>query len=186
MSTLGKRWVRHGYNLTGRTFGRLTVIHEAADSGGPGRHRRWVCRCSCGNTTETLAHNLMRTTGATLSCGCFMRESKRIKPFEALYNVLVRRATRQQLCVLTYEEFLPFTVVSECRYCCGPIEWNKHLSAVADSRAYNLDRKDNSVGYTASNLVVCCKNCNYTKGDRFTYEQFLQIGAVIRSFRCPA
>ena len=38
------------------------------------------------------------------------------------------------------------------------------------SAKYNLDRKDNSIGYSKNNCVVCCSTCNYIKGDKFTYE----------------
>jgi hypothetical protein len=51
------------------------------------------------------------------------------------------------------------------------------------ARGYNLDRKDSSVGYVISNLVVCCKRCNLSKADRFTYEEWVEIGKVIRKMR---
>lgn len=54
-------------DLTGMTFGRLTVISEngAAKNG----HRMWLCQCSCGNTTTVNGSNL--TSGGVVSCGCF-------------------------------------------------------------------------------------------------------------------
>lgn len=52
-------------DLTGQTFGRLTVIERA-----PNRDGRvyWKCRCSCGNVTEVSAQNLK--LGLATSCGC--------------------------------------------------------------------------------------------------------------------
>ena len=55
-------------DLLGRRFGKLTVIAEAASSGG---QARWVCRCDCGNECTVLAKNLMR--GHSTSCGCKRR-----------------------------------------------------------------------------------------------------------------
>jgi len=70
----------HKYNfidLTGKKFGRLTVIKRVGTSeyGQP----MWECQCDCGNTTETASQSLRN--GVTKSCGCFAREnsSKRYK-----------------------------------------------------------------------------------------------------------
>jgi hypothetical protein len=50
-------------NLTGRTFGFLTV--EAVDR--PGNDLHYRCRCACGRITVVLASNLR--SGNTRSCG---------------------------------------------------------------------------------------------------------------------
>jgi hypothetical protein len=46
----------------------------------------------------------------------------------------------------------------------------------------NLDRKDSSGAYEASNVVPCCRRCNYGKNNMFTYEEWMAIGQVIRSW----
>jgi hypothetical protein len=58
-------------DITGRTFGRLTVI----GNGGRDRwgKRLWHCRCSCGGETLATARNLK--IGHTKSCGCWRRDS---------------------------------------------------------------------------------------------------------------
>lgn len=55
-------------DLTGRRFGKLTVIgsHESRNG-----KTFWPCRCDCGNSTTVVASNLKR--GNTLSCGCLQR-----------------------------------------------------------------------------------------------------------------
>ncbi len=53
-------------DLTGKTFGRLTVISEAEKRN---RYVRWLCRCRCGKETTVDAQRL--TGGHTKSCGCF-------------------------------------------------------------------------------------------------------------------
>lgn len=60
-------------DLTGRKFGRLTVIERAEDYIEPsGRHKvRWLCKCDCGNKKVVLSGNLGRTT---YSCGCLNKE----------------------------------------------------------------------------------------------------------------
>ena len=52
-------------DISGQTFGRLTVIEPA--TGGKQR-----CLCSCGNLVEVLTYNLKN--GNTQSCGCLQKE----------------------------------------------------------------------------------------------------------------
>lgn len=52
-------------DITGQTFGRLTVIESI-----PGGKQR--CLCSCGNMIEVLTYNLKN--GNTQSCGCLQKE----------------------------------------------------------------------------------------------------------------
>ena len=57
-------------DLTGRKFGKLTVLYEDAPVYTPGGYKlnKWVCQCDCGNITSVAGHSLMG--GATSSCGC--------------------------------------------------------------------------------------------------------------------
>lgn len=52
-------------DLTGRRFGRLTVLRRA--EGAPGI-ARWICRCDCGNESRSRADRLRE--GRAQSCGC--------------------------------------------------------------------------------------------------------------------
>lgn len=54
----------------GDRFGALTVIGESSNTE---RHRKWKCRCDCGELTEVYQHHLL--SGEVRSCGC-RRESK--------------------------------------------------------------------------------------------------------------
>jgi hypothetical protein len=57
-------------DLTGRRYGRLTVIGFAeADKNG---NARWLCRCDCGEEIVTRADCLK--IGKTKSCGCLRKE----------------------------------------------------------------------------------------------------------------
>jgi hypothetical protein len=60
---------RNKIDLTGKVFGRLTVVSENSIkslSGGI----RWNCQCECGKTTIAMGSNLRN--GDTKSCGCYM------------------------------------------------------------------------------------------------------------------
>src|SRR5438876_8252303 len=63
--------MRPARDLTGQTFGRLTVesrIPRSTSHPAP----TWLCRCKCGNTTQVTSGSLQ--TGNTQSCGCLGRE----------------------------------------------------------------------------------------------------------------
>jgi len=61
-------------DLTGKTFGRLTVIGYAGrlQTEKPQRRTMWLCRCQCGTEKAIYASSLVR--GLTQSCGCLHRE----------------------------------------------------------------------------------------------------------------
>ena len=65
----------HPDDLTGRTFGRLTVLGR-----GPMTHERyprrmWHCRCECGLDVMVAGTNLR--DGRQVSCGCFRADQAR-------------------------------------------------------------------------------------------------------------
>lgn len=63
-------------DLTGKQFGRLTVICRGEDYVSPSGARtvRWLCKCSCGNPKLLLIQRGALTSGATVSCGCYQKE----------------------------------------------------------------------------------------------------------------
>lgn len=67
-------------DLTGRTFGRLTVIERACHEKGKKPH--WICKCECGNYSVVASGNLR--TGSTKSCGCLNYEDLTGKRFGRL------------------------------------------------------------------------------------------------------
>lgn len=67
-------WNGHlGVDLTGRTFGRLTVVRRAADDYLLSRETQWSCRCACGNPVIVRRSSLVSAN--TKSCGCLQREA---------------------------------------------------------------------------------------------------------------
>lgn len=56
---------RRRLDLTGRRFGRLTVLAPADRIG---RYTAWLCRCECGRETVVTTRKLRG--GNTRSCGC--------------------------------------------------------------------------------------------------------------------
>jgi len=73
-------------DLTGRVFGRLTVL-------GPTDRREsgnvvWRCRCACGQ--EILVRTAELTRGRTVSCGCYQREihAQRLRKLDRSGNLV--------------------------------------------------------------------------------------------------
>ena len=68
-------------DLTGRKFGRLTVVERAGNT----KHgaAKWLCICECGKETVVIGDELRN--GNTQSCGCLAKElsSARMKGREA-------------------------------------------------------------------------------------------------------
>lgn len=58
-------------DLTGRRFGRLTVLERAGFNG----KTLWRCVCDCGNETTALSSNLRK--GMSRSCGCLKTDLQR-------------------------------------------------------------------------------------------------------------
>jgi len=63
------------HDLTGKIYGRLTVISQADNIG---CRIAWLCHCECGRWSTVVAHSLL--SGTARSCGCLRRElsSKRM------------------------------------------------------------------------------------------------------------
>ena len=76
-------------DLTGRIFGRLTVLEDV------GRTKRqqviWRCLCECGNFVDVISSNLQR--GHTQSCGCYNKERASETQYKNLVGQKLGRLT---------------------------------------------------------------------------------------------
>ena len=63
-------------DLTGKVFGRLTVLEQVEDYVSPkGIHiARWLCECLCQEHNKTIVSGHSLRNGATQSCGCLQKE----------------------------------------------------------------------------------------------------------------
>lgn len=64
-------------DLSGRTFGRLTVVRQDGftRNGRTGRLRAWLCTCACGGSKRVSTSDLRK--GSVRSCGCLLDETRR-------------------------------------------------------------------------------------------------------------
>lgn len=102
-------------DLTGKKFGRLTVIRRATEEEWPrgaGRHAKWLCQCECGKTTFVQSSDLKK--GGTISCGCKNRE----KAKELAYKL-----GKKNFKDLTGQRFGKLIVIEQGPYYQKQVQW---------------------------------------------------------------
>lgn len=149
-------------DLTGQTYGNLTVIERASNDAR--REARWICQCGCGNTVTVLGSNLRN--GRQRSCGCKKRLPRSEAAFNFLYRALRKNARERGYDWALTPEQVKDISQKPCLYCgAEPYQEIKDgYNGYNGGLTYNgLDRVDNSKGYVIENVVPCCGMCNYAK-----------------------
>lgn len=127
-------------------------------------------------------HNLYTSIDKNLPCkNC----SQKLRPYEWVFKYFIKKCKSRNIMVdITYEDFIKFTKIQTCTYCDEPLIWSKHKKWKSNIKCrYNLDRKDNKIGYNISNCCVCCPDCNSIKSNRFSYDEMLEIGKIIKTIK---
>jgi len=157
----------------------IGIERQPRISGGP--RKVWLFKCVYPNCSETIK---LRSTDLSTKSGLCLSHSHVKRPFESIYNGLFNDWRKPKI-LLTYEEFLGFTKIDTCHYCGTHIEWVPYGTVMGKflSRAYHLDKKICTGPYSKNNCVVCCTECNKMRGNRFSYEEFLKIGKVIKDIK---
>lgn len=141
-------------DLTGKTFGRLTVTGLSRIT--KNAHRVWSCDCSCGKKTVVFGTNLLRDH--TTSCGCADMERKtkhghgRRKgrsPVYWVWGAMIDRCSNPDH---------PSWVNYGGRGIAVCDRWKMFENFLADmghpKKGEEIDRIDNSLGY-------CRENCQW-------------------------
>lgn len=157
-------------DLTGKRFGARIVLglHPVRKSG----RVYWTFLCDCGNRGIALGQALKRGKKCEKCTYKGDRPYRRLRPYEAQYNIFVGRA--RYPVSITYEQFFELTKIHNCHYCNRPIIWQewRHQQHKGGSGS-NLDRCDNAKPYSIDNVVVCCQRCNYGKNKYFSYKEWV-------------
>lgn len=139
-------------DLTGRTFGRWTVLSYY---GVINEKRYWLCRCSCGTERRVSAAHLKR--GKSTNCGCQRKETMARNhlthgmSFTSTYRIWAAMITR---CTNKNTHAFPRyggRGISVCD------RWQHDFQNFLDdmglrpSTKYSIDRIDNDLGYEPSN-----------------------------------
>ena len=157
---------------TGQRFGHWIVISRANNiPRKSGSYVAWLCLCDCGNKVIIRGDSL--ACGQSTNCGCV-----RVLPDgEASFHGVVstykaNSKTRGINWELTNEQVKDITQ-QLCFYCGIPPAQNYRNDNGKGDYIYNgIDRIDSKIGYIPSNVVPCCKKCNWAK-QQMTYEEFV-------------
>lgn len=88
------------------------------------------------------------------------------KKIPSRFKKLLKTAETKNLIVTL--DFISFKTMLNrgCFYCEGTL---------LDNTGYNIDRKNNNLGYEIENCVPCCSICNRIKSDIFTFNEFIEL-----------
>jgi len=139
-------------DLTGKTFGRLTVLRRDPNNHGP--HPYWECECTCGTRKSFNGQNLR--TGHTKSCGCWLDEIREARKREPALN-------------RTPEYRIWHGMLYRCRNPHSPsfkdygargitVDWSSFEDFLADmgprpTPQHTIERIDNNSSYSKSNCA---------------------------------
>lgn len=169
-------------DLTGKKFGRLTVIAFSHKSKGS---LHWKCICDCGNF-KNVRSNLLKN-GSISSCGCALTK---LLPGKAAINSAIKgyiggAKTRDLEWKLSNSEIMAL-FRSNCTYCKAPPSLVvKHKNG--NFTRNGIDRIDSKKGYFMGNVQPCCPTCNRAKGT-LTHDEFLlylrriMLNGIIKTF----
>lgn len=154
-------------DLTGRRFGKLTVIQRASDT--KNRGPLWACRCECGGETTARSHHLKQ--GGKKSCGCLHRRKGPAHPNWGgtgeisgdFWNSIERRGTGDKRGKADFDidpDFIWDLFLEQERRCALS---GLELTMLGRGRTASLDRIDNGLGYTKGNVQWVHKHINKMK-----------------------
>lgn len=151
-------------------------------------------KCKCGNVFDKNKFGSLK--GKHLSCGCINHHklSKNVKtedPKECSFNSLYKRyrshaRNHQREFSLTKDQF-GLLINAPCHYCTAlpELKYNVYVTTKGKYTSSNtersdkawilfngLDRIDSSKGYFETNVVTCCRTCNFAKND-WPYDKFI-------------
>ena len=169
-------------DLIGQRFGKLIVVSKEPSRKG---FVYWKCKCDCGQSKTIMGMSLGRLnySGTPKSCGCVSHANKRFKklPFEAIFNRLkANSGVDNKEFNLTLAEYVSFTEQPLCHYCHKELFWVTCYTA-GKPYGHNLDRIDNTKGYSVDNCVPCCGRCNRGKTHMFSYDEWYAMTACFRN-----
>lgn len=155
----------------------------------------YLIECKCGNRRHIHLSEwkrlLTNTHKSHIQAGCRQCsllstpiEKQTKAAYKNLYDNLKSSCTRiNRVCSLSLEE--ASTLYQSNCYYCGTAPSNLYKSPNLNQftlRYSGIDRIDSNKGYTNTNVVSCCFNCNRAKSN-LDQREFLELVKKIYSFR---
>lgn len=145
------------YDMTGKTYNRLTVIERKPNDKQGGA--MWLCQCDCGNKLVVSGKNIRNNH--TQSCGCLQREqASKAARIHGMTMTRIHNTWKQmrQRCLNPHHrrfEDWGGRGITVCQ------EWQESFEAFYDhvaqlphfgEKGYSLDRMDNDGNYEPGNV----------------------------------
>ncbi len=173
-------------DLTGKQFGKYTVIRRAPDrvhqcKNGRSTHvTAWLCRCSCGFEKVQDSYTLRKER----ACGCAKCSPTRFhwqgvgEIGKSYWSNICNGARKRDIQMLVTIEYAWELFLKQNRQCAltgVPLIFARCFSGKAgDLQTASLDRIDSSKGYIEGNIHWVHKDVNRMKGglDQSTFVQW--------------
>lgn len=174
-------------DLTGRKFGRLTVLEQADYAYDYKNHRMvmWKCQCDCPDKKIVYVHSSNLLNGNSKSCGCYAKDRTREtrithgKRSTRLYSIYANMKNRCSNPNCNRYSLYGGKGIKVCD------EWLNNFQSFYDwamangySDELTLDRKDNSKDY-------CPENCRWStmkeQQNNRTNNHFVEINGVVKT-----
>lgn len=171
-------------DLTGQTFGRLTVL--SLDPASHSKKTLWSCQCECGNIKSVLG--TMLRNGHTSSCGCFQIDFSRQRhtthgmsgsPEFQIWAAMWARCTNpNHVGYSKYKDRTP------------PEEWRDFVNFYAElgprpTPSHTLERTDNTKPYGPGNCTWATRKTQ-NRNTSCTIRVILDGNVVSLSDACEA
>lgn len=174
--------MRNKLDLTGRKFGKLTVLRKLLPLDNCKKYTYWICMCACGNLKNVQTSHL--TSNAIISCGCYRKEIHSHNDIKSVKLASASYVYRQHYNDgnLTFEQFLELSQ-QNCYYCNSDATTSINIfnrfknlinidlpastfSVIHGDFVYNgLDRINSKLLHNINNVVPCCRTCNSFKNN---------------------
>lgn len=138
------------HDLTGKTFGRLTVLERHGIIYGD--RIAWRCRCDCGGEAITSTSKLL--TGAKRSCGCLERENNASLTRHGMYGTRTYRVWQNMKtrCLNPKSKFYGLYGGRGITVCQEWMTFEGFLKDMGECPPkMTIDRLDNDLGYFKGN-----------------------------------
>jgi len=173
-------------DLSGQTFGRLTVMSRSGRS--RGRQAVWLCSCTCGAETHVRATQLRK--GKTKSCGCLKAERYHWTGYQEISgefwsNQKTHAQSRGRSFTLSIEQAWELFVQQgrKCAYTGLPLTFSGCYHRDKAAQTASLDRIDSAGNYTSDNVQWVHKDVNMMK-QKLSHERFIELCRLIGENQC--
>lgn len=163
---------------TPNKIGSWTFIRELQTK----NKKRILIECNCGKQRKVDKWDYLHIPHSNLGDKCrkcsellYWKDKDEMKLYNLIYMDYIQQAKRRgyEFSLTLLEAYELF--ISPCHFCGSlPSNIKTHGKNKTISYKYQgIDRKNPNLGYINSNVLPCCKHCNYAKRE-MSYDEFIK------------